>query len=76
MELWHEPKGSLDSEQGAEEGLGNALLKGLRRRWLAFEFTIMSGETNDQVDGVVGTAHSGMHQVTGVSMLTCSFRCY
>ena len=51
------------------------LLKGLRRRWSVLG--VYDNEWgNDQVDGVVGTAHSGMHEVTGVSMLTCSFRWY
>ncbi len=48
-------------------------LTGLRRRWSVHG--IYDNEWgNEQDHGVVETGHSGMHQVTGLSMLSCSFR--
>lgn len=46
---------------------------GLRRRWSVYG--VYDNEWgNEQDDGVVETGHSGMQKVTGMSMLTCSFR--
>lgn len=58
---------------GFTAGLVMQALTGLRRRWSVYG--VYDNEWgNEQHDGVVETGHSGMQEVTGMSMLSCSFR--
>lgn len=54
-------------------GIVMRALTGLRRRWSVYG--VYDNEWgNEQIDGVVETGHGGMQEVTGMSMLSCSFR--
>ncbi|KAH6644791.1 hypothetical protein C7974DRAFT_28004 [Boeremia exigua] len=63
--------GFLDS--GFTADLVMQALTGLRRRWSVYG--VYDNEwRNGEDDGIVETGHSGMQQVTGMSMLSCSVR--
>jgi hypothetical protein len=76
MERWHESKAARIFSNGTEEALGNARIErpaqALVGPW-SLRY-VMSGETIRLM--ALWGLHSGMHEVTGVSMLTRSFRRY